>query len=234
MRCHGSWGHGVLRIPSWEPRQSVPPPLSPPLLQHNSYKCLQLPHRKQQLQQLLHPVTQPSRTTIEPRAEPTAAPSNWYAGTPAAPSSPRFTVSGPAPHTARPPAPRLSRSSRVEPIASTAFPVPNIPRQLRHLPCPTLDALVPYRTAPRPPGHGPALASPLSHPSHTRPCVRRSPMQPNTIKTNNQHNKLAKPVRTHYYSHRILPLWSRAGLRAPRTTRCPTVGGLRAPHFPFT
>ena len=141
---------------------------------------------------------------------------------------------GPAPHTARPPAPRLSRSSRVEPIASTAFPVPNIPRQLRHLPCPTLDALVPYRTAPRPPGHGPALASPLSHPSHTRPCVRRSPMQPNTIKTNNQHYKLAKPVRTHYYSHRILPLWSRAGLRAPRTTRCPTVGGLRAPHFPFT
>ena len=57
-------------------------------------------------------------------------------------------------------------------------------------------------------------------------------MQPNTIKTNNQHYKLAKPVRTHYYSHRILPLWSRAGPRAPRTTRCPTVGGLRAPHLP--
>ena len=165
MRCHGSWGHGVLRIPSWEPRQSVPPPLSPPLLQHNSYKCLQLPHRKQQLQQLLHPVTQPSRTTIEPRAEPTAAPSNWYAGTPAAPSSPRFTVSGPASHTARPPAPRLSRSSRVEPCQH------RISRSQHSAagtflarPCPCL-----YHGC-----HGPALASPHTHHS-TRPILLRSP-----------------------------------------------------------
>ena len=211
-------------MPSWEPR----PPFSPP----PATQQLQMPATAAHRKAAAAAAAAPSDTTKQNHEQsPRLLPRT---GTPAVPSSPRFTVSGPASHTARPPAPRLSRSSRVEPIASTAFPVPNIPRQLRHLPCPTLDALVPYRTAPRPPGHGPALASPLSHPSHTRPCVRRSPMQPNTIKTNNQHNKLAKPVRTHYYSHRILPLWSRAGLRAPRTTRCPTVGGLRAPHFPFT
>ena len=99
------------------------PPLSPPLLQHNSYKCLQLPHRKQQLQQLLHPVTQPSRTTIEPRAEPTAAPSNWYAGTPAAPSSPRFTVSA----VPRPTPRGLLRLASAARLVSSLLPAPHFP-----------------------------------------------------------------------------------------------------------
>ena len=131
-------------------------------------------------------------------------------GTPAAPSSPHLTASGPAPHTAA--SPRLSLSPGVDPITIAPVPAPNISG--RHLPCPTL---------------------PLPPTRHTRDLAfaghHQMRMHSNAIKMKIKHTRLthAKPVRKIANAHSVC-----SATRAPITTRSPTVVAWRALHLPVS